>query len=76
MFFGNFHPEPNYADSSLRVIYFISGPLLIAAVFTSVVRIVSYIRWTGKYPFYFLFPRTKPSNPEPSKTGTQNKSKS
>ena len=31
-------------------------PLLFAAaVVVSVVRLVAYIRWTGKYPYYFLF---------------------
>lgn len=29
--------------------------LLVLIIALSIVRIVSYIRWTGKYPYYFLF---------------------
>jgi hypothetical protein len=37
-------------------------PLLaLAFVVVSVVRLVAYIRWTGKYPYYFLFGKTRGS---------------
>jgi hypothetical protein len=29
--------------------------LFVAIVVLSVLRMVAYIRWTGKYPYYFLF---------------------
>jgi hypothetical protein len=29
--------------------------LFVAVVVLSVLRMVAYIRWTGKYPYYFLF---------------------
>jgi hypothetical protein len=29
--------------------------LLAAAIVLGVMRMVAYIRWTGKYPYYFLF---------------------
>ena len=35
--------------------------LFVAAVVLGVTRMVSYIRWTGKYPYYFLF--GKPHGP-------------
>ncbi len=34
--------------------------LLFAAIFVlGVIPIVAYIRWTGKYPYYFLFPKSR-----------------
>ena len=33
---------------------------LFAAIFAvSVINYVSYVRWTGKYPYYFLFKRSR-----------------
>ena len=29
--------------------------LLAAAIFLGAMRMIAYIRWTGKYPYYFLF---------------------
>lgn len=29
--------------------------LFVVALVLGVIRMVSYIRWTGKYPYYFLF---------------------
>ncbi len=38
------------------------APLLFLAVLVvSVVRLVAYIRWTGKYPYYFLFGKARGS---------------
>ena len=34
--------------------------LLFVAIFSmSVLRMVSYMRWTGRYPFYFLFRKSR-----------------
>jgi hypothetical protein len=35
--------------------------LFVAVVVVSVVRLVAYIRWTGKYPYYFLFGKARGS---------------
>ncbi len=35
--------------------------LLLAMVVASVVRLVAYMRWTGKYPYYFLFGKARGS---------------
>ena len=35
--------------------------LFLVAVVLGVVRMVAYIRWTGKYPYYFLFKRRRGS---------------
>jgi hypothetical protein len=32
--------------------------LFVAAIGLGVMRIISYIRWTGKYPYYFLFSKS------------------
>jgi hypothetical protein len=40
------------------------GILFVAIFVVSVVRIVAYIRWTGKYPFYFLFRKSPKSDGE------------
>lgn len=42
--------------------YCVFGILFVTIVVLSVVRIVAYIRWTGKYPYYFLFRKTSKSN--------------
>jgi hypothetical protein len=44
--------------------------LFVAAVVFGVVKIVAYIRWTGKYPYYFLFSKTpRPRNRRDGKNG-------
>lgn len=37
----------------------IAGPLFLLAIILSVVRIVAYARWTGKYPYYLLFRKSR-----------------
>ncbi len=45
-------PSPGLAF----VVFVVIVPaLFVAALVLGVVRIVSYIRWTEKYPYYFLF---------------------
>jgi hypothetical protein len=36
--------------------------LFLAVVVVSVVRLVAYMRWTGKYPYYFLFGKARGSD--------------
>ena len=33
----------------------------VAIAALSAVNFVAYVRWTGRYPFYFLFKRSRPS---------------
>jgi hypothetical protein len=35
--------------------------LFVALVVVSVLRMIAYIRWTGKYPYYFLFGKARGS---------------
>jgi len=48
--------NPNLGPVVIAVVF---GGLLVAMAVLSMVRMVSYMRWTGKYPFYFLFRRTR-----------------
>lgn len=41
--------------------------LFLAAIVLGVVRMVSYIRWTGKYPYYFLFGKARGSGDQVDK---------
>ena len=43
--------------------------LFLAVVVVSVVRLVAYIRWTGKYPYYFLFGKAHGSGEATDKGG-------
>ena len=47
------------SDAAFLVIASIATLLFTAIVVASVMRIVSYIRWTGKYPYYFLFRKSR-----------------
>jgi hypothetical protein len=38
------------------------GILFVSIVALSLIRMVAYIRWTGKYPYYFLFRRSPRSD--------------
>jgi hypothetical protein len=66
LFFANFRTSREYADANIHLLNIVFVPLFVAIVFLSIVRIVSYMRWTGKYPFYFLFPR--PRDPDSKST--------
>jgi len=39
----------------------------LAVVVVSVVRLVAYMRWTGKYPYYFLFGKARGSGDQVDK---------
>jgi len=41
--------------------------LFLAVVLVSVVRLIAYIRWTGKYPYYFLFGKARGSGDQADK---------
>ena len=44
--------------------------LFLAAIALGVVRMVSYIRWTRKYPYYFLFGKARGSG-DPADKGEE-----
>ncbi len=50
-------PAKLWKSGPAFVIFFdgIFPALFVATIVLSIVRIVSYVRWTGKYPYYFLF---------------------
>ena len=43
------------SDVAFVVFAIFIAQLLLAMLVVGIVNIVSYMRWTGKYPFYFLF---------------------
>lgn len=45
--------------------YCVFPSLFVAVLVLSIIRIVAYIRWTGKYPYYFLFGKARPGNDGP-----------
>jgi hypothetical protein len=47
-------------------------PLLILAVaVVSTVNMVAYMRWTGKYPYYFLFRKSRATTSKPTGGGSE-----
>ena len=44
--------------------------LFVAVVVVSAVRIVAYMRWTGRYPYYFLFGKARGSG-DPADKGQE-----
>jgi Ca2+/Na+ antiporter len=53
------------SDGAFVAFVIVVVALFAAAIVLGVVRIVSYIRWTGKYPYYFLFHKShRPHEPE------------
>jgi hypothetical protein len=57
------HPPKgeNYQSSS-TIYACVFGIVLVAMMVVSVVRMVAYFRWTGKYPYYFLFRKSRRSD--------------
>jgi hypothetical protein len=41
--------------------------LLTVAIVLGVMRMIAYIRWTGKYPYYFLFGKARGSGDDVNK---------
>jgi hypothetical protein len=66
------------SGAAIIIVFDCIVPLLFVAVLVvGVVRLVSYMRWTGKYPYYFLFDKSRsqsgPIDAEPNKTGADTK---
>jgi hypothetical protein len=47
------------SDAAFVVFGSVFVALFVTAIVLSVVTLVSYIRWTGKYPYYFLFGKAR-----------------
>lgn len=73
VFFASFRTSAEYADSNIRLLNVVFVPLFVATVLLSIVRIVSYMRWTGKYPFYFLFRRRQDEGSESTSNSLEKK---
>ena len=65
------------SDATFVVFGSIFVALFVTAIVLSVLRLVSYICWTGKYPYYFLFRKSRGSVNQPDKgeEGTQSQKK-
>ncbi len=52
---------PGIGDTDWRYLAWLVlvASLILCTVTLSFVSIVAYIRWTGKYPYYFLFRRSR-----------------
>jgi hypothetical protein len=49
------------SDAAFVVFGSVFVALFVTAIVLSVVTLVSYVRWTGKYPYYFLFGKVRGS---------------
>jgi len=49
------HSKSNVVYVALALLF---STLFVAIFIVSVLRMIAYIRWTGKYPYYFLFKRS------------------
>jgi hypothetical protein len=53
---------PHSKSEAAYVIFaFLFSGLFVAIFIVSVLRMIAYMRWTGKYPYYFLFKRSPTS---------------
>jgi len=53
---------PHSKSEVAYVIFALLFSVLFVAIFiVSVLRMIAYMRWTGKYPYYFLFKRSPSS---------------
>jgi len=46
------------SDVAYAMSLLVFSSLFVAIFIVSVLRMVAYIRWTGRYPYYFLFKRS------------------
>jgi hypothetical protein len=53
---------PHSKSEAAYVIFaFLFSGLFVAIFIVNVLRMIAYMRWTGKYPYYFLFKRSPTS---------------
>ena len=57
---GKWAPR-SVGDVAYVIFALVVSALFVAIFIVGVLRIVAYIRWTGKYPYYFLFKRSSTS---------------
>ena len=56
------------SDAVYMVFALLVSTLFVAIFIASVLRMIAYIRWTGKYPYYFLFKRSNTSTDKGGKS--------
>ena len=49
------------SEAAYVVFAFLFSGLFVAIFIVNVLRMIAYMRWTGKYPYYFLFKRSPTS---------------
>lgn len=57
---GKWAPR-SVGDVAYVIFALVFSALFVAIFIVGVLRIVAYVRWTGKYPYYFLFERSDTS---------------
>jgi len=57
---GKWAPR-SVGDVAYVIFALVFSTLFVAIFIVSVLRMVAYVRWTGKYPYYFLFKRSSTS---------------
>ncbi|HEV2401062.1 MAG TPA: hypothetical protein VGS27_29280 [Candidatus Sulfotelmatobacter sp.] len=61
---------PHSKSDVAYVVFAVLFSMLFVAIFiVGVLRMLAYVRWTGKYPYYFLFKRSGSSS---GRSGTSN----
>jgi hypothetical protein len=55
------------SDAAFLIFATFTGTIFIASIAMGVARIVSYFRWTGRYPYSFLFHRVQPPGKQDEK---------
>ena len=64
---------PHSKSDATYVIFALLFSIVFVAIFiVSVLRMIAYIRWTGKYPYYFLFKSSGRSNDLGGKSSSGN----
>lgn len=46
------------SDTAYVIFALLISALFVATITVSVLRMIAYVRWTGKHPYYFLFKRS------------------
>jgi hypothetical protein len=53
-------PRSDSKSAIIGLLFAVVPTILFAAILVvSLINYVSYVRWTGKYPYYFLFKRSR-----------------
>jgi hypothetical protein len=58
------------SDVAYVIFALLFSTLFVAIFIVSVLTMIAYIRWTGKYPYYFLFKRSGTSSDRGGKSSS------